>query len=93
LSPTNHLCFGTELEKGEVAMNRIKTLVLAASVFTLTLGAFPHSASATDQTKATTSTPTGGTKGEGSDQDHKDWIELSSIIPATIVVLSSVLPF
>jgi|HubBroStandDraft_5_1064220.scaffolds.fasta_scaffold06431_4 hypothetical protein len=73
-------------------MNRIRTFVLAASVFTLTLGAFPHRASATDQAKTTTSTPTGGTKGEGSDQEHKDWIELSNILTPTIVVLSSVLP-
>lgn len=73
-------------------MNRIKTRVLVALVVALTSCAVPHQASATDQTKTTTSTPVGGTKGEGSDQEHKDWIVLSNILPPVIAVLSSVLP-
>jgi hypothetical protein len=80
------------MSKRRTSVKKKMTFALAASIFALTLGAFPHHASAADQAKTTTSTPTGGTKGEGSDQEHKDWIALSNVLAPALSVLSSVLP-
>ncbi len=68
-------------------MKRTFTLALAVAMFLLTVGALPHRASAAD----TAPTPVKG-KGDGTDQEHKDWAIVSGVILPSVTVAVSILP-
>jgi hypothetical protein len=75
--------------KGESVMKSKKTLVLAASIFALTLSAFPHHAAASSTTAPTSSDTSAIRKAGGSNLIYLQYVQVELL---TGILSSALLP-